>query len=228
VTKIDIRHTRATDIPGIVELCRAVYPGSQPWAPEQLRTHLEVFPEGQWVATTGDRVVGMSASLVIHWNDYAADQPWRDFTAQGTFRNHDPEKGRTLYGAEVMVHPDFRGLRIGSRLYAERRRLAEERGIRRIRAGARLRGYHRYADELTPEEYVARVVQGGLFDPTLSFQLREGFRVLWLVRGYLRNDPESLGHAACIEWLNRAFTVPQDIGGGDAASPSLHGGPPTN
>jgi hypothetical protein len=45
-------------------------------------------------------------------------------------------------------------------------------------------------------------VQGELSDPTLSFQLRRGFRVLATVSGYLRHDPESLGYAAVIEWLN--------------------------
>jgi hypothetical protein len=43
---------------------------------------------------------------------------------------------------------------------------------------------------------------GSIFDATLSFQLRRGFRVLAVVGGYLKNDPESLGYAAVIEWQN--------------------------
>ena len=39
-------------------------------------------------------------------------------------------------------------------------------------------------------------------DPTLSFQLKQGFHVLAVVSKYLRNDPESHGYAALIEWLN--------------------------
>jgi hypothetical protein len=80
----------------------------------------------------------------------------------------------------------------------------ERLGLRRIRAGARLRGYHAHADRLTAEEYVARVVRGEIHDPTLSFQLKRGFKVIAVVSGYLRHDPESLGHAAVIEWINPA------------------------
>jgi hypothetical protein len=35
------------------------------------------------------------------------------------------------------------------------------------------------------------------------------------VPGYLKMDPESLGWAACIEWLNPAGARPQDHGLGD-------------
>jgi hypothetical protein len=39
-------------------------------------------------------------------------------------------------------------------------------------------------------------------DPTLAFQLGQGFRVLGVVPHYLEAGPESLGFAAVIEWLN--------------------------
>jgi len=99
---------------------------------------------------------------------------------------------------------------IGKKLYAARRELVRRLGLRRSRAGARLRGYHRRAAKMSPEEYVAAVVRGELRDPTLSFQLREGFEVLAVVNSYLRNDPESLGYAAIIEWLNPDFARPPD------------------
>ena len=118
------------------------------------------------------------------------------------FTNHDPVHGRTLYGAEVMVLPNRRRLGIGKALYAARRVLVEQLGLLRIRAGARLRGYHRYADRMTAEEYTAAVARGEVEDPTLTFQLKQGFTVLAVVSGYLRHDPESLGWAAIIEWLN--------------------------
>jgi predicted N-acetyltransferase YhbS len=118
------------------------------------------------------------------------------------FTNHDPENGRTLYGAEVMVDPELQGSGIGSRLYAARFDLARRLGLRRIRAAARLRGYHRFANHWTADEYVSRVRKGEIKDPTLSFQIKQGFEVLGVVGGYLRHDPESLGYAAVIEWQN--------------------------
>jgi hypothetical protein len=78
----------------------------------------------------------------------------------------------------------------------------------RIRGGARLRGYHDFARELSAEEYVRRVVHGELHDATLSFQLHEGFHVLAVVPHYLEHDPETLGYAALIEWLNPDLVEP--------------------
>jgi hypothetical protein len=83
-------------------------------------------------------------------------------------------------------------------------------GLLRIRAGARLRGYHHHKDRLSPEEYVLAVIAGKIGDPTLSFQLKQGFHVLAVAEDYLHHDPESLGHAAVIEWINEKVARPED------------------
>ncbi len=214
---IIVRHTRPGDFAGIIEMTRQIYPDSVPWSETQLASHLNVFPEGQFVAVEShtERVVGMAASLIILWDDYDLTASWRDFTDTGMFTNHDPLRGRTLYGAEVMAAPDRRRLGIGKKLYAARRELVERLGLLRIRAGARLRGYHKYAAQLSAEDYVIKVIRGELRDPTLSFQLKQGFHVLAVVSGYLRHDPQSLGYAAIIEWLNERVAKPEDYAGRD-------------
>jgi len=214
---IVVRGTRASDFGEIVEICGEVYPESLPWSERQLASHLEVFPEGQFVAVENERgrIVGMAASLIVLWDDYEMAATWRDFTDHGMFTNHDPVRGRTLYAAEVMVRPLFQGKRVGTRLYEARGELAQRLGLLRIRAGARLRGYHRYADRMTAEEYAIAVHRQEIFDPTVSFQLRRGFRILAVVEGYLRHDPESLGYAAVIEWLNQQVARPEDARGHD-------------
>ena len=210
--KIFVRQTRPEDFPGIIEVTREVYPSSPPWTSEQLASHLEVFPEGQLVAVDANsgRIAGVAASLIVLWDDYEMTAGWRDFTDHGMFTNHDPEHGRTLYGAEVMVHPALQGRKIGSALYNARRALAKRLGLLRIRAGSRLRGYSRHAHEMSAATYVSKVIKGELRDPTLSFQLKHGFNVLAVVPNYLRHDPESLGFAAIIEWINEAVAKPED------------------
>jgi len=52
-------------------------------------------------------------------------------------------------------------------------------------------------------------------DPTLSFQLKHGFHVMGVVSGYLLHDPESLGYAAVIEWINSEVATPADYAGQD-------------
>lgn len=212
---IVVRETRTSDFQQVIELCRSVYPESPPWTTEQLSSHLRVFPEGQLVAveeSTG-RIYGMASSLIVHWEDYDLETHWRDFTDNGMFTNHDPARGGTLYGAEVMVHPAAQRRGVGSKLYKARRQLVERLRLLRIRAGARLRGYSRYAQKMSAEEYVIKVVNGELSGPTLSFQLKNGFHVLAVVSGYLRHDPESLGHAAVIEWINELVAKPEDYAG---------------
>jgi len=207
---VAVRQMRPSDFSSVAALCEAVYLSAPSWTDAQLATHLEVFPEGQLVAEAEGTVVGMAASLIVLWDDYSMDTSWRDFTDHGTFSNHDPEHGRTLYGAEVMVHPAWQGRGVGKALYQSRRALVKKLGLLRVRAGARLAGYHRYVDTLSPEEYTRRVVSGELSDPTLNFQLSQGFAVIGVARDYLRHDPQSLGHAAVIEWLNEDVATPED------------------
>lgn len=202
--KFRIRNTEPRDFAEIIELSAQIYRQKTAWTVSELESHLNIFPEGQFVAEeiAGGRIVGMSASLVVLWNDYEVKENWEDFTDCGLFTNHDIENGRTLYGAEVMVSPEIRRSGVGKRLYDVRKKLVKRLGLLRIRAGARLRNYHRYAGKMNAHEYVELVKQGKLKDPTLSFQLKQGFEVIAVVSGYLPDDPESLGKAAVIEWRN--------------------------
>ncbi len=198
-----VRHVRVTDFPDITALGERLYPQEKPWRPVTLMSQLEHFARGQLVAADRktDRLLACCATLIVTWGDYGHFHTWDEITANGTFKTHDGS-GTTLYGADIMVHPDTQGQGLGKLLYAARRELCRDLNLKRIRAMARLRDYHRHADVLTPREYVDLVVAGDLRDRTLSFQLNRGFKVLDVAPGYLVNDPESLGHAAVIEWLN--------------------------
>jgi ribosomal protein S18 acetylase RimI-like enzyme len=207
-----VRGLQPGDFAAVQRLSLKIYPDANPWDDEQLSSHLRLFPEGQFVVenTADGSIVGYAASLIVFWDDYAMGDSWRDFTDHGMFTNHDPENGRTLYAADVMVDPDCQGRGIGKLIYKARERLLRERKLLRIRAGARLQGYHRYHKEMTAEEYVRRVVDGELSDATLSFQLKRGFEVLGVVHGYMRHDPMSMGYAAVIEFLNEDVAAPED------------------
>ncbi len=210
--KVRVRNTSPEDFDQIIEMTRNVYEASPSWSIAQLTSHLEAFAEGQFVAVEegSGRVVGMAASLIVLWDDYEMTTNWRDFTEHGTFCNHNPA-GRTLYGAEVMVRPKEQGRGVGKKLYKARRTLVRQLRLLRIRAGARLSGYHRYAMRLSAEQYVLRVMAGDLSDPTLSFQMKQGFVPLAVAADYLRHDPESLGYAAVIDWLNPEVATAVDF-----------------
>ena len=211
--RVVIRNISPEHFAGIKEIAALIYPDITPWDDEHLESHLSVFPQGQFVAVEqgSGMVVGVCSGLVIDWDRQPDTSSWSALTAGGLYTNHDPINGSTLFAADVMVRPGFQGQGIGRRLYKRGRfDLARQLGLWRVVAGSRLRGYHRFADTLTAEQYAIEVVNGRLNDPTLSFQLHLGFRVTGVVGGYFGGDPESLGWAAVIEWLNDEVADPSD------------------
>ena len=63
----------------------------------------------------------------------------------------------TLYSADVMVSPTRQRQGIGTQIYDARLNLARRLKLLRIRAGGRLRNYHRYADRMSAEDYAVKV-----------------------------------------------------------------------
>lgn len=208
-----VTHPLPVHFKQIQNLCKKVYPFHRPWTIGELESHRSYFPDGQLIVVDKeeDKVVGLAFSLIITWNDYSPQDNWLDYTSGGHFHNHDPKKGKTLYGAEVMVDPEYRGMGIGKILYQARREIADRYQLKRIRAGARLRGYSKFQGKLSPQEYTKKVITKEISDPTLSFQLAQGFKVIDVATNYILNDPESLGHAAVIEWVNPQTCTESEI-----------------
>ncbi len=218
-----IRQTSATDFDAIGALCRRVYPETSPWNPTQLASHLRVFPEGQHVALISDdegNLVGMTATLIIDSDRYDMFDSWEDFTANGMLTNHDPVRGKTLYGVELIVDPDAQGHGVGHGLTAAHKELARARNLLRIRGGARLRDYHHYARKMSAAQYVRAVVHGEIVDHTLTFHLHQGYHVIAVVPHYLSDDSETLGWAALVEWINPDLMRPEDYA--DRPTEHLH------
>lgn len=200
-----VRQMTIRDIPAVIELQLRAFPGQVPWREEQLEHHLEVFPEGQLVATgPHGKVLGSASSLIIDWDDYAESANWSSITGQGTFDTHNPS-GKTLYGADMGVDPEARQQGIGTLLYEARKDLIRERGLKRLLTGGRIPGYAAVSEEYTAKEYVAEVVAGKMRDPALTFQLSNGLVVLDVVPGYMP-DQESKGFATVLEWLNPEYS----------------------
>ena len=207
-----VRNTRVEDIPALIALQARVYPTIPPWSQRKLREQLEVFPQGQIVVETDDGIVGCASALIVLWDDWAKSHTWREITGAGTFDQHNPD-GRTLYGAEVFVDPEVRGLGLGHLLYEGRRNLCRAMNLKRIIACGRLPGYGAHADAMSPEFYAQKVVWGDFTDPVLSFQLREGFSYCGVIPDYLPEDVESHGTASLIVWLNPDYdpSLPTEI-----------------
>jgi GNAT superfamily N-acetyltransferase len=199
-----IRNLNHADTAQAAELQRNVYKAIPAFSTAQFDSLLNRFPQGQFVAELDGKLVGMAISLVVLWDDYSLHHTWSEVTNDGHFDTHDMS-GRTLYGAEVCVDPDCRGQGVGHQLYEARRILCRAMNLKRIIAGGRLPGYGQHAAHMSPEEYAKRVIWGDFYDPVLRFQLDQGFDYCGILHGYLPTDPESIGNAALIVWLNRNY-----------------------
>ncbi|WP_316815027.1 bifunctional GNAT family N-acetyltransferase/carbon-nitrogen hydrolase family protein [Pedobacter nyackensis] len=173
----------------------------QVWSKNSIERLLKLFPEGQLCIAVDDKVVACSLSLIVDYDEYGDKHTYKNITGDYSFSTHDPE-GDVLYGIEIFVHPDYRGLRLGRRLYEARKELCESLNLKSIIAGGRIPGYHQYADKLSPRQYIDKVKAKEIFDPTLTFQLSNDFHVRKVLKNYLPGDHESKEFATLIEWNN--------------------------
>jgi predicted amidohydrolase/ribosomal protein S18 acetylase RimI-like enzyme len=199
--KIKVRKLSIDDFDRLVELQLKCFPGMVPWKEEQIRSQLEIFPEGQICVEYEGKIVASSSSLVLDFAMYDEYHSWREIADQGFIRNHNPA-GNTLYGIEIMVDPDFRGLRLARRLYEARKKLARKMNLMRIVLGGRIPGYAKYRDTMSAREFVDKVISKELFDPVLTTQLSNGFVLKRLIEAYMESDKESGGYATLLEWSN--------------------------
>lgn len=205
---IEIRNALLEDIPGIIELSARVYEpaGITGYTEAVLLGQQNHFPEGQFVVLCKGRVIGYCGTFVISGDIALAPHTWAEITGNGFAARHDPD-GDYLYGMEVFVDPDYRGYRIGQRLYNERRKLCIDWRLKGIVFGGRIPGFGRREKKFeNVNDYIRQVQEKKVRDPVLSFQLSNGFEVIGILPNYIPMDRESRGHAAHLVWKNAAAT----------------------
>ncbi|MGF1619403.1 MAG: GNAT family N-acetyltransferase [Rhodomicrobiaceae bacterium] len=199
--KLIVRLARLSDVPGIARLSERSFDGPE-WDYERpVRSQINNFPEGQFVAEYGGEIVGHCATFII---GEVALKPhsWDEITGQGLASRHDPE-GDWLYGMGVCVDSRFRRLRIGQRLYNARRRLCEDLKLKGIVFGGRMPGYARKKRLFrTPENYLKAVVDHRTRDSAIQFHMSNGFEPIGIIRNYDTDDRQSLGYAVHMLWRN--------------------------
>jgi predicted amidohydrolase/ribosomal protein S18 acetylase RimI-like enzyme len=202
--QIDLRPLKLSDYDSVVALQLRCFPGMKSWSAEEFGSQVTIFPEGQIGILFQGKLVASSSSLVLDFNLYSEWHSWREITNNGRITNHDPQ-GDTLYGIEIMVDPEFRGLKLARRLYDARKELCRRMNLTRIIIGGRIPGYGQHADQMSARAYVEKVINKILIDPVLTPQLANGFVLKRLIPNYLTSDEASRGYATFLEWTNLDF-----------------------
>ena len=206
---IEIVNLEARWAPVLAQIELACFPTANPddlLSEEDIRAYAEVFPEGCFVALDDGEPVGMGAGIFLDFDFEHPQHTIKEITGDHQCGNHDPD-GDWYYGTDITVSPNHRRRGIGAMLYQARKDLVRRFGKKGIIAGGSLPGFADHKDSMGVDDYVKSVVAGKLYDPTLSFQLENGFEVRGLLENYL-DDPADDGWAALIVWRPAIKAVP--------------------
>jgi len=206
IKKIKLRAINLKDYDAISALQLKCFEGMKPWSKEQFNNILTAFKQGQTCITYEKKIIASSCSLIIDFNNYSETSSWSELTDHGNISNHTVN-GDTLYGMEIMVDPDFRGMKLSRRLYDARKNVAKHFNLKRILIGGRLPNYCKHQHKLDIDKYVGDVIDKKVYDPVLTAQLANGFALKRVLPDYLPNDKESCGYATLLEWTNFGYKI---------------------
>jgi GNAT superfamily N-acetyltransferase len=177
----------ADQLAALQQTCFPTLDDTERFKAAHYRKHIELFPDGQFVALDGDRVIGATTTLRLAFDFDHLDHTFADIIQGGWLTSHEPA-GDWLYGADIGVDPAYRGHGIATALYAARQEAVWRLGLKGQVTAGMIRGYGDVKHTISAEDYYAGVVAGRITDPTLSMQLGIGFEPRALLSGYLK-DP---------------------------------------
>lgn len=207
--KAVIRRYREEDFAGLIRVQQECFPPPFPselwWNEEQLRNHINLYPEGALCVELNGELAGSMTGLIVDFDPRHAKHTWEDITDHGYIRSHNP-KGNTLYVVDISVSPRYRKLGLGKWLMFSMYETVVQQGLVRLLGGGRMPGYHLKEDEMTAEQYAEAVVAGELQDEVISFLLRCGRTPVQVVPNYLE-DEQSRNYGLLMEWKNPFLTA---------------------
>lgn len=148
-------------------------PAPRRFSEADLTRHAERLPPGQYVALDAERVVGMANCLQVSLPpSQSLNKSWLDVVGDTAFSAHE-QAGKWLFGASLLIHPDYLEHGIGSELYTLRMALAKTLELVGFYEFAPLNGY---TGETSLEEYASAVIAGSLTDIPASAALNRGYK----------------------------------------------------
>ena len=171
------------------------------WEEHELQILIDKFPEGQVVIKADGQIAGCALTILVDYSKFGDNHTYKKITGNYKF-NTITQKGDMLYGVDVFIKPEFRGLRLARRLYDYRKELCEKLNLKGIVFGGRIPNYHKYAEKISPKVYIEKVKRKEIHDPVFNFQISNDFYAAKIVKNYLEEDKESGDYAVILKWEN--------------------------
>lgn len=177
------------------------------WKEHHIKKLINIFPEGQVVMKVNGKIAGVALSIIVDYDKYSDKHTYKEITKNYTFSSHT-NYGDMLYGIDVFIKPEYRGLRLGRRLYDYRKELCEKLNLKGIVFGGRIPNYHQFASEMSPKDYIDKVRKREIHDPVLNFQISNDFHPSKILNRYLEGDQASNEYAVLLKWSNIYYEKP--------------------
>ncbi|WP_439131573.1 bifunctional GNAT family N-acetyltransferase/carbon-nitrogen hydrolase family protein [Polaribacter sp.] len=203
IENIELQYLTIDDYQALKQAMIEIYANMENtyWEESQILSLIKKFPEGQVVIKINGELAGCALSIMVDYDKFDDTHTYEDITGNFTFSTHNKE-GDVLYGIDVFIKSEYRGLRLGRRLYDYRKELCETLNLKGIVFGGRMPNYHKYSETISPKEYLEKVKRKEINDPVLNFQISNDFHPSKILKGYLEGDANSGEFAVLLEWDN--------------------------
>ena len=209
IENIELSFLEPRDYEELIRVMRSSY-HTMPemvWMESHIKSLIQKFPDGQVVVKVNGQIAGCALSIIVDYEKFGDQHTYREITGDYSFSTHTDE-GDVLYGIDIFIKPEFRGLRLGRRLYDYRKELCEKLNLEAIVFGGRIPNYHKYSGQMAPKEYIEKVRLREIHDPVLNFQISNDFHPIRVLKGYLEGDQASSEFAVLLEWNNIYYEKP--------------------
>ncbi len=154
---LNLRNLTLDDYEQLQQLMDLIYDDiGGAWPKETIKALVEQFPDGQICIEDSGELIAVALTVCVKYERFSNPHTYDDLILRNEKIWHNP-KGDSLYGLDVFIHPEYRGYRLGRRLYEARKELCRSMNLRAILwSGSRLLQVCRPVRRNTFSEWTAR------------------------------------------------------------------------